>query len=44
MMGYSEPEKAVAAAKRLRKIDIQDGLKREKYEIIDGEGNFVKEL
>lgn len=44
MKGYETVEKAITAIKRLKKLDIADGYKRDKYEVIDGTGNFVKEV
>lgn len=44
MIGYSSIEKAVTAAKRLKKIDIDANYLKEKYEIIDGHGKIIKEI
>lgn len=39
--GYSTKEKAVAATKRLKKLDIKEGLERNGYEVLNGNGEVV---
>jgi len=39
--GYDSQKDARVAAKRLKKLDETNGYAREKYEVIDGQGNSV---
>lgn len=39
--GYSTKEKAIAATKRLRKLDKEEGLERKNYEVLDGNSKVV---
>ncbi len=39
--GYSTKEKAVTATKRLKKLDIEEGLERNSYEVLNGNSEVV---
>lgn len=41
MKGYSTKEKAISAAKRLRKLDIRDERERSNYQVINGAGEVI---
>lgn len=42
--GYGSIDKAIIAARRMRKIDIDEGCLKDKYDILDGNGKLVKSL
>ena len=42
--GYNTVDKAKLAAKRLKKIDEDEGNDRDQYEVLDGESNVVWKL
>ena len=43
-IGYTTEQKAISAAKRMKKLDAEDGFQNCMYEIIDGEGNSLRHI
>lgn len=43
-LGYETKDRAIAAVKRLRKLDLDENFERDRYEVVDGKGVVLWKL